>query len=135
MLSVDDLGDGLRLAVQVTDDIEPGRVCEFMRAALTTLVDTLESEPGRAVRTLDVLPAGERAQLVSGWNATDVAYPAGTCLHELFEAQAARTPRTVAVSSQSGSLTYAELNQRANRLARRLHALGVGPDDQIGRAA
>ena len=52
------------------------------------------------------------------------------CLHELFEAQAARSPDTVAVRSPSGSLSYAELDPRANRLAHHLRALGVGPDDR-----
>src|SRR4029079_6795120 len=59
-------------------------------------------------------------------------YPVGICLHELFEGQAARTPEKVAVEFEESRLTYAELNGLANRLARRLRDMGVGPDVLVG---
>jgi non-ribosomal peptide synthetase component F len=66
------------------------------------------------------------------WNATEAAYPREACVHELFEAQAARTPDAVAVVFEGERVTYAELNARANRLAHHLRALGVGPDGRVG---
>ena len=54
------------------------------------------------------------------------------CIHRLIEAQAERTPEAVALSCAGESLTYVELNARANRLARRLRALGVGPEVLVG---
>src|SRR5262249_31258378 len=58
--------------------------------------------------------------------------PADECVHELFEAQAERTPEAVAVVCGEQALTYRELNRRANRLAHHLRGLGVGPDVPVG---
>ncbi|HLM56823.1 MAG TPA: amino acid adenylation domain-containing protein, partial [Pyrinomonadaceae bacterium] len=58
-------------------------------------------------------------------------YPRESCLHELFERQAERTPERVAVVFQERRLTFAELNARANQLARHLHALGVGAESFV----
>jgi non-ribosomal peptide synthetase component F len=66
--------------------------------------------------------------VVEEWNRTDAAYPAGSCIHELFEEQVERAPDAVAVEFAGEHLTYAELNRRANRLAHHLRSLGVGPE-------
>ncbi|HEX9935660.1 MAG TPA: amino acid adenylation domain-containing protein, partial [Longimicrobium sp.] len=132
MLSVDDLGEEFSLAVQVAAPVDPKRVCRMMHTALERLVEALEAAPGRATRSIDVLPEAERRTVVEEWNATDAEYPAGACIHELFEAQADRTPGAVAVRYAGGSLSYAELEERANRLARHLRGLGVGPDARVG---
>ncbi len=66
------------------------------------------------------------------WNDTARPWPAGALLHELFAAQAARTPEAVAVSQGGRTLTYRELDERSNRLARRLRRLGVGPEVRVG---
>ena len=79
---------------------------------------------------MQLLGQDERAQILTGWNDTAAAVPAGT-LPELFQAQAARTPDAVAVAGEDGSLTYAELNVAANRLARRLAAAGAGPEQLV----
>jgi amino acid adenylation domain-containing protein/non-ribosomal peptide synthase protein (TIGR01720 family) len=73
------------------------------------------------------LPPGERRLLLQTRNATDAAYPAAT-LSELFAAQARRTPHAVAVGSEVGMLTYAELDAAANRLAHALREAGAGPE-------
>src|SRR6185436_7521806 len=65
------------------------------------------------------------------WNATDREYPKTSCVHELFEAQARRTPQATAVVDDERSLTYAELNAAANRLAHALRARGVEPGDRV----
>ena len=66
------------------------------------------------------------------WNRTEVPYPKDHCLHELFEEQVERTPDAVAVAFQDRQLTYRQLNERANQLARHLQGLGVGPDTLVG---
>src|SRR6185369_6762050 len=81
-------------------------------------------------RSIDVLPASEREQLLEEWNATDAALPEGS-VAELFEAQAERTPDAVAVVEGERSITYAELNARANRLAHHLRARGVEPGHRV----
>jgi amino acid adenylation domain-containing protein len=135
MLSVDDLGDDFRLTVQVHASIEAQCVCEMMHRALEGLVTALERTPAIPIRALDVLPHGERRLLVEQWNATRAHYPSERCVHELFEAQVARSPHALAVVQGTQSLTYAELNRRANRLARRLRALGAKPDARVAICA
>ncbi|HEV3050065.1 MAG TPA: amino acid adenylation domain-containing protein, partial [Longimicrobium sp.] len=80
---------------------------------------------------LALMQDAERRQVVAEWNATDAEYPQ-RCAHELFAAQADRTPDAVALRHAVGCLTYAELEDRANRLARHLRRLGVGPDVRVG---
>jgi amino acid adenylation domain-containing protein len=77
----------------------------------------------------------ERAQVVEAWNATGLPSPDGLCVHERFEERAGATPGATALVFEGGELTYAELNARANRLAHRLRALGVGPDARVAICA
>ena len=131
-LSVDDLGEGFQLTAQVQRPLDPDRVCAFMRVALERLVETLETAPETATRTIDVLPEAERRQMLVEWNDTAVDYPRDRLLHELFEEQVGRAPEAVAVVFEDTHLTYAELNGRANRLAHHLRERGVGPDVIVG---
>ncbi len=74
----------------------------------------------------------ERRQILVEWNPSPTEYARDLCIHELFEAQVERTPQGVAVTYESSRLTYAELNEGANRLARRLRGMGVGRDVLVG---
>ncbi|HEU0053788.1 MAG TPA: amino acid adenylation domain-containing protein, partial [Longimicrobium sp.] len=131
MLSVDDLGDGSALGAQVAAPVEAEKVCRMMHTALERLVEALESSSGRAIGSIDVLPEAERRVVVEEWNRTDAEYPADSPIHRLFEEQAARTPEAVAVVFGEESLTYGELNARANRLAHHLRGRGVGPEVRV----
>ena len=131
VLSIDDLGEGFVLTAQVRLPLDPGRVCGYMHNALEKLAFALESAPATPVRRLDVMSSAERHQLLVEWNATEADYPRDQCVHELFEAQAARTPDAIAVMHEDARLTYAELNARANRLAHHLRTLGVKPDARV----
>jgi amino acid adenylation domain-containing protein len=90
------------------------------------------AHPTRTVSQLELLDAPERRHLLRGLNDTAVDFPAGTFLHQLFEAQVAATPEAIALVSDAGRLSYRELNERSNRLAHALVALGVKPDDRVG---
>jgi amino acid adenylation domain-containing protein len=92
----------------------------------------MAADDGRPVERLALLSGDERARVVEAWNRTEAEYPAGLCVHELFQAQAARTPHAAAVVFDGGELGYAALNARANRLAHHLRARGVGPDVPVG---
>ena len=127
-LSVDDLGTDFVLTAQVQTSIGPKRICEFMHTALERLVEALDTAPKVAVHTLDVLPDWERQQVLYGWNETTAEFPRGKCLHELFEQQVSKTPQAPAVAFEGESLTYKELNRRADLLAHHLRTLGVRPD-------
>src|SRR6185295_10204402 len=100
--------------------------------ALLRLIDALDQAPGTALSALDVLPADERRLLVEDWNATAADYPQDQCIHELFEAQAARRPDAIALVHEDSVLSYGELDARANRLAHHLRRLGVGPEVLVG---
>ena len=76
---------------------------------------------------------GELA-LPSACEQSPVAFPTGQCAHQLIEAQAARRPEAIALRFKGESLSYGELNLRANRLAHRLHEQGVGPEVRVGLA-
>ena len=125
---MDDLGEAFALTAQSPASIGPLRICQFMRIALESLAEALETTPAKPVRTLEVLPAAERHHVLYEWNETRAEYPADQCVHQLFEQQVVRTPDAVAVVFEEQQLSYAELNARANRLAHYLRDLGVGPD-------
>ncbi|MEO6089974.1 MAG: amino acid adenylation domain-containing protein, partial [Umezawaea sp.] len=85
------------------------------------------------VDRLPLLPEAERRLVVEEWNATGRAYPTdGLCVHDLFRAQAARTPHAVALSWGGERLTYAVLERRANQIANALRRRGVGPEVRVG---
>ncbi|HZB47369.1 MAG TPA: amino acid adenylation domain-containing protein, partial [Pyrinomonadaceae bacterium] len=100
---------------------------------LKTLLEAFASDPDARLDDLDILTGDERRRLLSEWNDTARAYPeSGATLHELFERQAQRTPDSIAVVCEDERLTYAELNARADALARHLRSLGVGPESRVG---
>ncbi|MES2940846.1 MAG: amino acid adenylation domain-containing protein [Pseudomonadota bacterium] len=126
-VSIDDQDQGFVVHAHCTSGIQAVHVARYVEQALAQLVDALEQDGGAPVLGLQVMPAGELAQLQE-WNAAEVEYPGEQVLHATFEAQAARTPDAVALLFEDEQLTYAELNARANRLAHHLRELGVGPD-------
>jgi len=92
-----------------------------------TLLEGIVANPDERVSDLPLLTETERYQLLVGWNDTQRDYPKDRCVHELFEEQVERTPQATAVMFEEERLSYRELNRRANQLAHRLQALGVGP--------
>jgi amino acid adenylation domain-containing protein/non-ribosomal peptide synthase protein (TIGR01720 family) len=91
------------------------------------------AEPEQPLGTMSVLTKTERQQLLVEWNATETAYPRDVCIHDLFEAQVEQTPDAVALVFGEDTLTYDELNTRANHLAHYLHQqYGVGPEVCVG---
>ena len=102
-----------------------------MHRALESLTEALEKGPGRLVDQLEVLPQSESQKVLYEWNDTGAEYPRDRCVHELFEEQVEKTPEAVAVVFEEESVSYGELNRRANRLAHHLRSLGVKPDDRV----
>ncbi|HYP28610.1 MAG TPA: amino acid adenylation domain-containing protein, partial [Blastocatellia bacterium] len=97
-----------------------------------TLLEGIVADPGRTLLDLPILSEAERRQLLVDWNSTQSDYSNQTCIHEMFEAQAERTPEAVAVVFEKERLSYRELNSRANKLGRYLKSLGVGPEVLVG---
>ncbi|WP_420130057.1 amino acid adenylation domain-containing protein, partial [Longimicrobium sp.] len=124
--------DGMHGVVEYSTDLfERGTVQRMMRHFVRVL-EQVSADVDVAVSRLELLGDEERRTVVEGWNRTEAAYPADACIHTLVETSAARTPDAVAVVSGGVPLTYAELNGRANRLARHLVRLGVGPEVRVG---
>lgn len=97
-----------------------------------SILAAILNEPDRPVDSISLLTETERKTLLVDWNQTGSETRDDVCVHRLFEEQAERTPDRIGVAFENESLTYRELNDRANRLAHRLHRLGVGPDSLVG---
>ncbi|HEX5115462.1 MAG TPA: amino acid adenylation domain-containing protein [Pseudonocardiaceae bacterium] len=128
--------DGLHFGLHFRLDYQPDRIsrdgAERLLAHYLMLLDALTTQPETRVADLPPLPAAERHQVVEAFNATAAPRPAELCLHELFETQVDRTPDATAVVFGDRSLSYGELDERANRLAHHLRELGVGPESLVG---
>ena len=122
---------GLRVAVRGAADLFDPRTVEEMAARLVRVLDVVAAGPAVRLRQVEVLGAGERRQVVAGWNVTAGPVPA-VMVPGLVAAQAARVPDAVAVACGDGQLSYGELWARAGRLAGVLAAAGAGPETVVG---
>jgi amino acid adenylation domain-containing protein len=123
----------LKLEIACHPDVCSDAAAGRLRDQFACLLDAIAADPRTACGDLPMMTAAERRRTLESWNETsrpvaDVPLPA------LVEAQAARTPSALAVVGDESALTYAELNARANRLAHRLVASGVGPEMTVGVA-
>jgi amino acid adenylation domain-containing protein len=121
---------GLRWAgsVEYATDLFDAVTVERMLGHFRRVLAAVAADPERRLSEIPLLADWERGQLLIEWNDTRTRFPACRSVHELFRRQASLTPEALAVSSAEERLTYGELDRRANRLAHRLRALGVGPD-------
>ncbi|HEY0606584.1 MAG TPA: amino acid adenylation domain-containing protein, partial [Herpetosiphonaceae bacterium] len=125
---------GPELSLRITFDNR-----RFDAATITRMIGHLQTilagiavHAERRISELPLVTAEEQQQLVVDWNNSAADYPRASSIQELFEAQAARVPSTVAVVCEGQQLSYGELNRRANQLAHHLRQLGVGPDVLVG---
>jgi amino acid adenylation domain-containing protein len=123
---------GISATLEYAGDLFDHDTAQALAARLTRLLRQVAADPARPVSDVDVLTAAERRELAR-WNDTARDIPAVT-VPELFQQQVARTPDAPAVISGDVTLSYAELNQRANRLARYLITLGAGPERLVAIA-
>ncbi|HEY0015276.1 MAG TPA: amino acid adenylation domain-containing protein [Longimicrobium sp.] len=123
--------EGIRGTLSYATDLFDRATIERMVGHLSRVLRQVAEDAELRLSRLDLLDEAER-QLLGTWSGTDAPYPADCCIHQLFEAQAARTPDAVAALHEHDSLTYAALNERANRLAHHLRGLGVGPEVRVG---
>ncbi|MFD0474212.1 AMP-binding protein [Nonomuraea thailandensis] len=134
-MAVNDDGGPLSLTIDAVAPIQPRAVARLVRTATAGLVSALETAldggPELPLGDVDVLDEGERRLVVGEWNAT-VAGGLGVPVVELFEAQVERAPDAVAVRCGGEVVSYAEVEGRANRLARVLVGEGVGAESVVG---
>jgi amino acid adenylation domain-containing protein len=127
-----DLPGGLTTTLEYNADLFDEATMARLLAHWETLLAGAVAAPCTRLSELPLLAAAERRALLAGWNDPVAEFPAGPSLHQLFAAQAARRPGAVAAVHEVEEITYARLDERANRLAHRLRALGVGPEVRVG---
>ncbi|HEY0553140.1 MAG TPA: amino acid adenylation domain-containing protein, partial [Thermoanaerobaculia bacterium] len=115
----------------VTDLFDAATVARWA-GHFEVLLRGIAAAPERPIQELPLLGPVERAELLTGWNDTAIAWPRETLIHELVERRAAARPEAWAVGFGAERLSYGELDARANRLARHLRRLGVGPEVLVG---
>nr|WP_163500586.1 non-ribosomal peptide synthetase [Halomonas socia] len=132
-MSVDDLGNGFQLVGQVSRIIGAQRLCDYLSTAIAGIVENLQAAPQQPLSEISLLRTDEQL-LLSEWGENSQQYSDTSPIHHLVELQAAATPETEALVFDDQSLSYAELNARANQLAHYLIGLGVTPETRVGIA-
>ncbi|HEY6922635.1 MAG TPA: condensation domain-containing protein, partial [Steroidobacteraceae bacterium] len=126
-------GDRLKLRLQYRPDSLERAMAQSIGERLVRLLESVASDPQQPIGAIQILSQSEREQVLRLWNQTTHEVPRST-LSQLFEAQVQRTPRATAVLFQGYSLSYGELNQRANQLAHELIHRGIGPENIVALA-
>jgi amino acid adenylation domain-containing protein len=132
MLEFWETSTGLRGRFEYSTDLFEATTIGRMAGHLQTLIEGIVADPEQRLSRLPLLLSDERYCLQVEWNATTASYPDDQCIHHIFETQVARTPDAVAVVCGDDSLTYHELNRRANQVAHYLQTFGVGPEVLVG---
>ncbi|HEV3391341.1 MAG TPA: amino acid adenylation domain-containing protein, partial [Solirubrobacteraceae bacterium] len=121
----------LSLRLEYASDLFDRKTIERFAGHYARLLEEVALDADRALSALPLLTAAEERQLAA-WNATAAPCAPELCVHDLFAAQASRTPEAVAVALGERQLSYGELECRSNQLAHHLQGLGVGPDVVVG---
>ncbi|MER8370956.1 amino acid adenylation domain-containing protein [Mesorhizobium sp. M1378] len=124
--------EDVRLYVVYNADLWDRRTIERLAKHYCLLLDEIADAPARRIGDYNLLTPNEEHQLLHGFNETVAPFPSDICLHNLIEAQAATYPHNIAVSCPLEALSYAVLEQRANRLAHHLISKGVRLGDVVG---
>ncbi|KUM23176.1 hypothetical protein AU467_34050 [Mesorhizobium loti] len=124
--------DSVRLHVLYNTDLWDRSTIERLAKHYCLLLDAIADAPSRRIGDYSLLTPEEERQVLHDFNDTAAPFPSDICLHNLIEAQAATYPDNIAVSCPLEALSYAELEQRANRLSRHLIAKGVSFGDIVG---
>ena len=132
-LFVAEAENGLEGLIEYSSDLFEAQTIRQLCGHYEILLESIARDPAQSISVLPILTPAERQRLLGDWNDTAVVYPERDLgLHELIEQQAERTPGALALAFEQQRLTYAELNRRANQLARYLKAKGIGPGMRVG---
>ncbi|MEU0389889.1 amino acid adenylation domain-containing protein, partial [Streptomyces chartreusis] len=122
---------GIEVLVEYATDLFDASTVESLLSRWCSLLRQVVADPTRTIGELDLLAETERTAVLSEWNDTDTEVPDAS-MAGLFERQVRRDPAGTAVTHGSETLSYGEVNARANRLAHRLMEQGVGPEQKVG---
>ena len=131
-LEVKESGEGLSCTFNYAQELFRRQTIEQMGRAFRTLLETAVVSSHSPISQLLALTEDERHRVLVEWNQTEREYSGNRCIHQLFENQVRQNPHAVAVVCEGESLTYQQLNQKANQLARYLRSLGVAPETVVG---
>lgn len=131
-LSIIETPNGLRAALEYNADLFEAKSIARLLGCFQTMLEGIVAQPDLRIAKLPLLTPAERHWVLSEFNATTRNYPRAATIGELFTEQVVARPQAVAVNFGDQSLTYAELDARAETLARRLRQMGVGPDVLVG---
>lgn len=136
-ISEDRLADGtpngMEGLLEYSTDLFKRETAQALADRLMRLLEAAESDPDEQIGNLDILAPEEHSSMVTDWQSVSEKIP-HACLPEQFEKQAALRPEAIAVVYENQELSYAELNERANRLARMMISEGVGPEQFVALA-
>jgi amino acid adenylation domain-containing protein len=121
----------LQVGLSYNTDLFADETIQRMVGHLQTLLKSIAANSDQPLFTLPMLPLREQQQLLE-WAGQHDSYPSDRCIHQLVEEQAAHIPDAIAIVGSQHQLTYRELNQRANQLARHLQGLGIKADSLVG---
>jgi len=127
-LETEESADGLWASLTYATDLFDAATVERLAEHWQNLLRAVVHDASQPLDELAMLSTSQWQQMVHDWNRSDTPYPHEHCVHQLFEAQAVAQPDAIALHFDQERLSYDELNRRANRLAHRLIAMGVGPD-------
>ena len=125
-------GGELRATIEYATDLFDEETIERLAGHFGVLLAAVVAGPEQRLTELPLLTRAERQQILYQWNETREDYPTEKCLHELFEEQVRRQPEALALKYEAAELSYGELNERANQLARQLRRLGVRAESLVG---
>jgi amino acid adenylation domain-containing protein len=132
LLDMDDEGEGLTGTLQYNPDLFDRVTIVRMVEHFQNLLEGIVEDPKRRLSELPMLTGAELEQTIADGRHSTREYPSHTCIHQLFEACAEAQPDAVAAIFGGEHLSYAELNRRANQVARFLRSEGVEPGDLVG---
>jgi amino acid adenylation domain-containing protein len=122
---------GLTIRAEYSTDLFEAETLRRMLSHFTVILEGIAADPDRAIGALRLLTEEEYSRQVFQWNRTEQAYPREARVHELFEEQAARTPDSIAVVTARERVTYAGLNDRAERVAGHLRRHNITPETLV----
>ena len=147
-MMMSELGDGLAAALQYNTDLFDAETIRQMLKYFDLLLHEITADPAQAVSSYSLLDDSEKQKILVDWNHTQSEYPRDLCIHELIEAQAKKTPNTIAIEfdhrpeglgganqrldENLRDVSYKELNKRVDEVAKILVAQGVKPGTLVG---
>ncbi len=131
-LTVEERPDHTAGFIEYAFDLYDAETIERYIGHFSTLVEGIAASPEAKLSELPLMPVAERDRLLHSFNQSNGDFPRDLCVHQLVEAQVERTPHAVAFQFREQTITFRQLNERANQLAHHLRTLGVGPDTLVG---